>query len=153
MSKWIRHPRDFYAGLMYGLTGIAVVVIARSYTMGTSMRMGPGYFPTLLAWLLIVIGAISILRSLARDGERIEAFAWKPIALVLGSTVLFGVLVRGAGLVPALMALILVSAWASPNFKLKTTLLLATGTTLLSGLVFVKGLGLPLPLLGTWFQM
>lgn len=151
MPKLIRHPKDFYAGLMYVAVGVAVLVIAKDYKLGSSVRMGPGYFPTLLAWLLVVVGGISVLRSLTHDGERIAAFAWKPIALVLGSTVLFGVLVRGAGLVPALIVLIIVSARASPEFKWKNTVLLAVGTTVLSALVFVKGLGLPIPLIGAGF--
>ncbi len=82
----------------------------------------------------------------------IGAIAWKGAALVTAGTVLFGLLLRPAGLVPALVALILVSASASARFRLEwraSVLMLAL--IAFCALVFVKGLGLPLPLLGPWF--
>ncbi|WP_263770855.1 tripartite tricarboxylate transporter TctB family protein [Propionivibrio soli] len=151
MSSLIKHPRDFYAGLMYSAVGLGAIIIARDYNMGTSVRMGPGYFPTMLGGLLVLVGAISMVRSFFNKGEGIPAFSWKEIVLVLGSVVLFGVLVRGAGLVPSLILLVIVSAWASDQFRLKTALLLAVLTSVFSALVFVKGLGLPFAIIGPWF--
>ncbi|MCX7174734.1 MAG: tripartite tricarboxylate transporter TctB family protein [Proteobacteria bacterium] len=153
MGTMIKHPKDFYAGTMYFSLGAAAAYIARDYTMGSAIRMGPAYFPTMLAILLMIVGAISVVRSFVSKGESIDAFAWKEVGLIIGSIVLFGVLVRGAGLGPALVLLVLVSAWASPEFKLKTALLLAVITTVLSVLVFVTGLGLPFPILGPWVGM
>ena len=151
MSSLIKHPKDFYAGLMYAAIGIGAIAVARGYTLGTSVRMGPGYFPTMLGGLLALVGVVSMIRSFIRPGERIAAFSWKEIVLVLGSVVLFGVLVRGAGLVPSLIVLVVTSAWASEKFRIRTALLLAVMTSVFSALVFVKGLGLPLPIIGPWF--
>lgn len=151
MSSLIKHPKDFYAGLMYASVGGAAAWIARDYTMGSAVRMGPAYFPTLLAILLIMVGVASLIRSFFHRGDAIVAFAWKELGLVLGSIVLFGLLVRVAGLAIGLILLVVVSAWASPLFKLKTAVLLAVLTTTASILVFVKGLGLPFAILGTWF--
>ena len=151
MSSLIKHPKDFYAGLMYASVGGAAAWIARDYTMGSAVRMGPAYFPTLLAILLIMVGVASLIRSFFQRGEGIKAFAWKELILVLGSIVLFGLLVRVAGLAIALILLVVISAWASPLFKLKTAILLALVTTAASILVFVKGLGLPFALIGSWF--
>jgi hypothetical protein len=151
MSSLIKHPKDFYAGLMYALVGAAAVWICRDYTLGSAVRMGPAYFPTLLSILLIMVGVASLIRSFFRRGEGIKPFAWKELSLVLGSIVLFGLVVRVAGLAIALVLLVVISAWASPLFKVKTAILLAVVTTALSLLVFVKGLGLPFAILGTWF--
>ena len=151
MSSLIKHPRDFYAGLMYASVGTAAAWIARDYNMGSAVRMGPAYFPTLLAILLIMVGAASLIRSFFHRGEAIGAFAWKELALVIGSIVLFGLLVRGAGLAVALVLLVVISAWASPLFKFKSAVLLAGVTTAASIVVFVKGLGLPFAILGSWF--
>lgn len=151
MNRLIKHPQDFYSGLMYTAVGIAALLVARDYNFGSPVRMGPGFFPTLLAGLLAAVGVASLLRSFVRDGEPIAAFAWKEIALVIGSVVLFGGLVRLAGLAIALVVLIMGSAWASPKFRFRTALLLALLTTVISVLVFVKGLGLPFPILGSWF--
>ncbi|MBS1230859.1 MAG: tctB4 [Proteobacteria bacterium] len=151
MSSLIKHPKDFYAGLMYASVGAAAAWICRDYTMGSAVRMGPAYFPTLLAILLIMVGVASLIRSFFHRGEAIAAFAWKELGLVLGAIVLFGLLVRVAGLAIALILLVVISAWASQQFKLKTAVLLAVVTTAASILVFVKGLGLPFAILGTWF--
>lgn len=153
MSSLIKHPKDFYSGLMYAAIGGGAILIARGYNMGTSVRMGPGYFPTVLGSLLVLVGIISMIRSFLHEGESIKAFAWKEIVLVLGSVVLFGLTVRGAGLAPSLVLLVLVSAWASDKFNIKSALLLAIASAVFSGLVFVKGLGLPFAVIGPWFGM
>ena len=153
MGSLIKHPKDFYAGLMYALIGAAAIIIARGYNMGTSVRMGPGYFPTVLGGLLVLVGVISIVRSFTHSGEAIKRFYWKEISLVLGSVVLFGVLVRGLGLVPSLILLVVASAWASEKFQLKTALILAVVTAAFSALVFVKGLGLPFVIFGPWLGL
>lgn len=151
MSSLIKHPKDFYAGLMYATIGAAAVLIARDYNLGSSVRMGPGYFPTILGCLLFIVGSISMVRGFTKRGEAIDAFAWRNLFLVLGSVVLFGLTVRGAGLLLSLILLVIVSAFASSEFKLKTTLILAVVSSSLSALIFVKWLGLPFAIIGTWF--
>ena len=150
MNSLIKHPKDFYAGLMYAAIGLGAIFIARDYNLGFSVRMGPGYFPTVLGGLLALVGFVSIARSFLRAGEAIEPFFWKGIILVLGSTVLFGLLVRGAGLALAMIVMVLVSAPASERFRWRTALPLAIAASAFSALVFVKGLGLPLAAFGPW---
>lgn len=147
----IRNPKDFGAGLIYLSVGVAAVYIAQDYSMGSVVRMGPGYFPTVLGALLALVGLISLGRSLIRPGEGIGRIAWREAAIITVATVLFGLLLRGGGLVVSLLALTLVSAYASKYFSLKTSLLLAVGMTVFSVLVFIKGLGIPLPVWGRWF--
>ena len=89
--------------------------------------------------------------SFFKHGEGIAPFAWKSLVLILGSVALFGATVRGAGLLPSLILLVLVSAYASDEFKLKTTLILAVVSSALSALIFVKWLGLPFAIIGPWF--
>jgi putative tricarboxylic transport membrane protein len=71
--------------------------------------------------------------------------------MIVGSTLLFGLTVRGAGLAIALPVSVILSAAASSRFRWKPTLLMAVGLTLFCVLVFVKGLGVPLPVVGPWF--
>ena len=99
MTALIRSPKDFWAGLLYAGFGAAAVLIARDYGMGSSSRMGPAYFPTVLGSLLLLIGLASLIRSFFAKGEPIGAIAWKGMFLVTLATVLFGVLLRPAGLV------------------------------------------------------
>ena len=151
MTASIRSPKDFWAGLLYAGFGTAAVLIAREYGMGSSSRMGPAYFPTVLGSLLLLIGLASLIRSFFAKGEPIGAIAWKGMGLVTLATVLFGALLRPAGLVAALATLILVSAAASVKFRIdRRALALMVGLIVFCALVFVKALGLPVPLLGTW---
>jgi hypothetical protein len=152
LKALIRSPKDFWAGLLYAGFGAAAVLIARDYGMGSSSRMGPAYFPTALGSLLLLIGVASLVRSFFVRGEPIGAIAWKGMFLVTLATVLFGVLLRPAGLILALAALILASAAASIKFRFDwKALAMMGGLIVFCGLVFVKGLGLPVSLLGTWF--
>jgi hypothetical protein len=148
----IRNPRDFWAGLMYLAIALAVVWIGQGYQQGTSARMGPGYFPTVLAIILGLLGAISVFRAFLRPGEPIGAFAWRPLLIILGAIVLFAALLPRAGVVVALIALIAVGATASRLSRLDVkTMVSMAGLIAFCVIVFVKGLGVPMPMLGTWF--
>lgn len=152
MALTIRGPKDFWAGLLYGGFGAAAVIIARDYSWGRGGRIGPGYFPTILGALLLLVGIASLVRAFVVRGEPVGAIAWKGAAFVTGATVLFGFLLRPAGLVPALLVLILASAAASSKFRFDwRAAVLMVALIAFCALVFVKGLGLPLPLLGPWF--
>ena len=150
MPAFIRHPKDFWTGVIFLCMGLAAVIIGRDYTMGTAGRMGPGYFPTILGGILAVIGVIAMIRSFARPGEAISRFYIKNLLLVLVAVLLFGFLMRDAGLVPAILAVVLVSAYASPKFTWGPSLLIAIGLAVFAVVVFVKLLGLPMPILGPW---
>jgi Tripartite tricarboxylate transporter TctB family len=147
----IRSSKDFWTGLIYLFFGVSAILIARDYGMGTALRMGPAYFPTVLGWLLIAIGAISVIRSFIVQGTPIGAFAIRGLALVIVSVIVFGLLVKGAGLIVALPVLVIISAYASNQFRWGPTLSLGAGLTLFCVFVFLKGLGVPLPILGPWF--
>jgi hypothetical protein len=147
----IRNTKDFWTGLIYIFFGSSAVLIARDYGMGTALRMGPGYFPTVLGALLTFIGIVSLVRSFLEAGSPIGGLAFKGLLLVVGSTLVFGLIVRGAGLAIGLPALVIMSAYASVRFRWGPSLVLAAGLTLFCVLVFLKGLGVPLPILGSWF--
>lgn len=150
MVSFIRDPKDFLSGLMFLGFGGTAIFLAQDYDMGKAVRMGPGYFPTFLGGLLCLVGLGCVLRSLVRPGEAMGRLAFKPLLLVVVSTVLFGLLLRNAGLVAALAASILLSALASSQFSAKATALTIVGLTAFCYLVFLKGLGLPIPILGPW---
>lgn len=151
MSLSIRSPKDFWSGIMFLCFGLAGVYIAREYAMGTAARMGPAFFPTVLGWLLAALGLATAVRAMIGPGEALEKVAFRQLALVLGSVLLFAFLLRGGGLAIAIPVLVMVSAYASHKFTWKASAALALGASVLSIMLFVKALGLPLPVLGTWF--
>jgi hypothetical protein len=137
---------------MFTVAGLAAVYIAQDYSMGTAGRMGPAYFPTVLGGMLTIVGLIILGRSFfGKQEEGVREFAVKPLLLVLAAVLVFGFLFRQAGLMVAIPALIFISAVASPKFKVLPIALLAIGLSLFSWFLFVKMLGLPLPVLGPWF--
>lgn len=148
----IRNPRDFWAGAIYLALAAVVLSIGRNYPLGSSARMGPGYFPAALGAILAVFGAVSVGRSFLRPGEAIAALAFRPLVLVLGSVVLFGLLLDRVGVLIALPCLIVVSALASRHSRIDVTSVSALiGLVAFCVIVFVRGLGVPMPLIGTWF--
>jgi len=146
----MRNPKDFWSGIIYLIFGVGAFIIAREYPMGTALKMGPAYFPTILSGLLVLIGIISLVRSATQPGTPIGSYAFKGLFFVIVATLLFGILVRGAGLIIALPVLVIVSAYASIRFRWSAAVAMATGLTLFCILIFLKGLGVPLPVLGTW---
>jgi hypothetical protein len=77
---------------------------------------------------------------------------WRAILLVIGGILFFGVTVRGLGLAPALFVAVLLSAFASSRTNPLSALLLALALTAFCALIFVGGLGLPIPLIGPWLN-
>lgn len=151
MISLIRNLKDFWTGIIYIAFGTAALILARDYGMGTALRMGPAYFPAILSGLLIMIGIISLVRSFIKPGSPFGRFAFKGLLMVIAATVVFGLTVRGAGLIIALPALVIISSYASGKFSWRYSLALAAGLTVFCILIFVKGLGIPLPILGSWF--
>ena len=150
MQLEFRNNRDVWAGVMLIVTGVAAMLIGRDYAFGTALRMGPGWFPSVLGGMLTLFGLYLVGAGLRRN-DRIEG-NWSPRALIVLplSLGLFGVLMDRAGFVPALMVLIVGSAAASSEFKLIESLALSVGLTAFAVVLFIWGLGLPYPLIAGW---
>jgi hypothetical protein len=143
----ILRGKDFWAGLMFMAFGASALLLGRDLTMGTAVRMGPGYFPAVLGGLLILFGLYFVARSL-KAPVRIEGdWPWRPMIVLTISLLLFGFLMERAGFVPALFVLVFGSAAAGKEFKLLEVLLLSAFLTAFATVLFVWGLGLPYPLI------
>jgi Tripartite tricarboxylate transporter TctB family len=143
----IRDQRAFVSGALFLAFAVFFFVTALNYPAGTAARMGPGYFPRLLAIVLAAIGLAVMLRAVRRTAERRSLLRWdvKGLAWVTGSVILFAALLFPLGLVGSLFVLIMVSSKASPEFTWKGALANATVLIALCLLVFVYGLRLQLP--------
>jgi len=140
----IRAPKDFWSGVMFCAFAVVAVLAARGYSLGSAGKMGPGYFPLLLGGLLGVLGVILIGRSLVLDGEPVPRFHLLPLAVIAVAVALFGLMIEPAGLVVSLALLVVLSAWAGPQFCLTETVALAAALIVFSIGVFVYALGLSL---------
>lgn len=142
--------RDVIAGLLFVAIGGWFVASALDLELGTALRMGPGYFPLILACLLILLGLLVVVRGTRLPPAAIGTVPWRGALLILMAPVLFGLTVRGLGFVPALAIVVLVSSFGSRAMKPVTAVLVTVALTLFSILVFSYGLGLPLRRFGPW---
>ncbi len=140
----IRHPKDFYAGVIFVVVGLIAVTIGRDYSLGSATRMGPGYFPALLGWLLTILGAIIALRSLAIDGPRVGHVGYRPLAFILAAMFAFAGLLEPGGLVLATIALVVIGCLATAESRAREWLALTLGLLAIGLGLFVYGLGLPI---------
>ena len=144
--------KDFWSGIMLIVLGGGAVFIARNYQFGSSLRMGPGYFPIILGGALVMFGVYFLIQGLRAGAEKLEG-SWSLRALIILplSLVLFGLLIDRAGFIPAMLALIIGSATASTQFKLVEVLVFAVFMTAMCVVVFIWALGLPYELItGIW---
>ena len=66
----IKSQKAFWSGLMFIGSGLLFAFWAMAfYQMGTAVRMGPAYFPTVLGFLLAVLGGIVLLQSVTAEPE------------------------------------------------------------------------------------
>jgi len=150
MQLEFRNNKDFWAGVMLIGTGAVSMIVARNYSFGTSLRMGPGYFPSVLGGLLVLFGLYLVVVGLRRNEKMEGNWSLRALVVLPLSLVLFGLLMEYAGFVPALLALIFGSAAAGSEFKLNEVLLLSIGLTVACVALFIWGLQLPYPLLVGW---
>jgi hypothetical protein len=142
---------DLPAGLLCIAVGVAFAVYAQvNLNMGTIFRMGAGYFPFILACLLVVLGAILSLRSIGKGYLRSSAPAWRGLLFLTLAPLLFGLSLEPLGFVPAVFLVVFISCFASPQMTIRLALLFAICMTALCVLIFYYALGVTVQLFGTW---
>lgn len=148
MQFKIKNQEDFWAGIMFIAFGLVAVVVARDYPMGTAMRMGPGYFPTYLGVIMMVMGAIISFRSTRIPGEKIRAFGWRGLFFLSVAFAVYGFLIdtMDVGFIISIAAVVLLSTLAGREFRFLESLALMVVLVLGTTAVFIWGLEMPYPL-------
>ena len=153
MAARIRGERDFGIGVLYLTLGVGGLLIAQNYAFGTPRQMGPGFFPSIISGLLIAFGAVALARGIATKGSPLGSWNFKGMALITGSVVAFGLTLAPLRLPLAIIISTLIAAAASEKFRFDWRAL--AGLVLLAAvcsIVFVRLLGVPMPLLGSWLH-
>jgi hypothetical protein len=136
---------------MFAGFGVLALVMGSSLAIGTTIRMGPGYVPRMLSYILIGLGIAIIVRSIISPGEAIERLRWKPITMITIGVLVFAMLFERAGLAPALVCLIFLAALGGQEFKLVETVLACITLIILCIVIFKLGLGMNISILrGVW---
>jgi hypothetical protein len=147
----VRNKRDFLAGLLLVFFGSGALFVARNYRIGTTFRMGPGYFPIVLASLLIVIGISVAIISFRSNEVRMPKVAWRPLIIVSAAIVLFGLIINSAGLALSTFAMVIASRVARPGYPWIETVILGVALSALCAGIFYYGLHIQMPLLPIWW--
>ncbi|MFL5091344.1 MAG: tripartite tricarboxylate transporter TctB family protein [Xanthobacteraceae bacterium] len=141
----IRASKDFWAGIMFLSFAAVAVLAARGYAMGTAGRMGPGYFPMALGLVLGLLGLLIIARSVVAGSGAISGLQLRPLLVLAGAVLTFGLLIERLGLVITLVVVVAASAVASRESRPLEVAALAATLTAFSVGIFVYALRLPLP--------
>ena len=143
--------KDLWSGLMFAAFGVLALVMGSSLAVGTAIRMGPGYVPRMLSYILIGLGIAIVVRAVIAPGESIERFRWKPTTMITLGIIVFALLFERAGLAPALVCLIFLAALGGEEFKLVETILACVVLTALCIIIFKLGLGMNISIIqGVW---
>jgi hypothetical protein len=143
--------KDFLSGVMFIAFGLAVLWFGRNLATGTTVRMGPGYVPHMLAYIMLVLGSIISVVALYAGGEIVERPKWKPITMVTIGIVAFALLFETTGMLPALVALILIASLGGDEFKITEVIANMIVLTILCVIVFKLGLGMNISVIeGIW---
>jgi hypothetical protein len=147
MSPTALRNTDVIGGLLTLGLAVGVLIESSQYGRGSILRMGPGYFPTLLGSLLVVLGALLVLRSLRRGGDPLVVPDWRAMICISAALGLFALTLPRFGLAPAIVLLVGMSACASPVRRPMTIAWLAIGLTVFAYVVFVRLLSLHIDLI------
>jgi hypothetical protein len=155
--------RDAAAGGIFILIAALFALGTQDLAIGTTLRMGPGYFPLLLAGVLGLLGLLIVIKSIGKAQSPISGVSWRGAALILLAPIVFGLTVRGfptpfgfripaLGLAPSVALVIAISAFASRRSTVKLAVILTVTLTLFCIIVFQRLLGLPIPVFSGPFE-
>jgi len=149
--------RDFYAGGLMLLLGLGIALKGTAYRAGTLMHMGPGFLPTALGVILVLLGIAIAAASLSSapdehgDSQKIlpenpQWFAW---GCILASPVAFIFFGRYFGMAPGTFACVFIAALGDKTATWRGTIILATVVTVFGVGLFSYFLQVPMPIF-TW---
>lgn len=145
------NKKDLAAGLIFAAIGAFFAIdTLRHLRIGSALQMGPGYFPLVLAGVMLLLAAIIIGKGLTVAPTPFGDWPWRGVLLVIGAPLVFYFTIIGAGLVPTIFVVALMTAFASQRMKPLFAVALAAGLTVFCVAVFVWAIGLPIALFGPW---
>lgn len=140
----VKKPQDAGAAVLFILMGLAGLWFGRDLRFGTNARMGPGYFPIVLSWLLISFGGVIGIRALIMEGAAIAKPNLRGLGIVFLAIILFGLLIDRVGLGVTALLVPLLAAFASQEVKWKEALALSISLAIACVLVFIYALRQPM---------
>jgi len=152
-SPWDTLARaDVLSGLLFMAVAAFGLWVSHDYPVGTALRMGTGYMPRLLCWLLLGLGALVLAQGLRQPSSplRPSAQGWRAMLSVTLALVAFALSIERLGLVLAIVLLTVIGALATRSLRPLETAIAALVLIALSWGIFIEGLGLTIPIWPEW---
>jgi hypothetical protein len=143
---------DVLSGLLFIAVAAFGLWVSRDYTVGTALRMGTGYVPRLLCWMLMGLGAIVLVQGLRGKAPpvRPSAMGLRAVLAVSLAIVAFALSIERLGLVLAIVLLTAIGALATRALRPLETAIAALVLIALTWGIFIAGLGLTIPVWPDW---
>jgi putative tricarboxylic transport membrane protein len=149
-SQSARSPQDIIGGIVLVLIALLALYLVRDLPATGRVGFASGTAPRLFAYGLIVLGAAVAITGWLKEGPAIEAFSFRGLIAILGSVVLFAVLIRTLGLALTGIPMVILASTAARDFRWKESIIFALGITTFCGILFPFALGQPIPLWPTF---
>ena len=141
----IKSGQDLLTGLLFIVVGGAGLWIGADYPMGTAQRPGTGVLPYILSWCLIGTGGLLWIKAMLVEGPGLTGWAWRPIIMITLATIAFALLIDRFGLVAAMLVSMTLAALGTPETRWREYTLFAVLMIVIAIAMFIKGLGMPIP--------
>lgn len=147
--------KNVLSGFLFIAIALIGLLVSRHYPVGTALRMGTGYVPRLLLWILLLLGGVIAMQGLRErdsgDHEDSDGFVvLRPIVFVTAALVAFGLSIERLGLIVAIVLLMGLGSLASRELRFGEVLLTTAALMALALGIFIFGLGLTIPVWPDW---
>ena len=142
-----RDLRDILAGIFVSIVGLFFAIVGTNYNFGTASRMGPGYMPVVLGWILFILGILIMLPAFFRKGERIEVH-WDSLLAATVSLVVFAFILNTLGVfLSTIISVLIASVPKRMHFGIRG--IIAISIAVITSLIFIAGLEMSVSLFPT----
>lgn len=144
MNKW-----DRVTGYAFLVLGVATAISSEfQLKMGTARHPGPGFFPMLLALVLIALSMALLFQHWKKDDKPAPFWperTWVRPALGVVFLVVYAFTVSFLGFLVTTLLFLVVWMWIIERLEWKTLAGVSVGTTAVLYLIFVFFLEVPMP--------
>ena len=135
---------------MFMVIGIVFVIGAYNYQMGTAARMGPGFFPRILGFIMaglgVIIAGIGLKNQAQFAATEGIGWTWKPVIILTVAVVLFGFTLPTLGMIIAISLLTFISGIAAHDKNYRELAMITVIMCIFCAGVFIWGLKLQMKL-------
>jgi len=148
--------RDGISGILLILLGAATLYLNRNLSFGSMTSMGPGFFPRLLSFALVLAGFWIMIRGMIAGRldigwEDISSAPWRGLIVVGLSILVFALILETAGMFIASALLVFGSALAARPVRWGEAIIFAIVTSAAVTAIFIGGLQVTIPLWPDFF--